>query len=167
MSAHQKLWAGSLRATRVVYDPGIQVSDNIYAIFFAVRTESLDIWRRALAKSIAKKEFATTDHAEASQWLERYAGWKTCNHLEIEQKQESVRSSQLRIVGMHRAFVVGDSMREYKGFLFVEEAKRRDPECRKCSSGLATVASLKCLDCGWIICHNCGACGCGWGQESS
>ncbi len=161
MTSHEQLWAGSLRATRVVYDPSIQVSDNIYAIFYAVRTESLEIWRRALARSLATREFATADRLEASEWLETYAIWKTRNCLEIERKQESVRNSQLRIVGLHTNFVGS----QCRGFQFVEAVERSEPECRKCHRTLATVATLVCLGCRWIICHDCGACGCGREQD--
>jgi len=46
----------------------------------------------------------------------------------------------------------------------VYDRSHRTPRCYACKSNLDNEIDLECSRCSWIICNNCGACGCGHPQ---
>jgi hypothetical protein len=43
--------------------------------------------------------------------------------------------------------------------------KRRKTHCYNCPTNLDNIVDLEHIDCGWIICGSCGACGCGYNKN--
>lgn len=60
----------------------------------------------------------------------------------------------------HRQFIEGRRV-EYKGLRPITRTHRVS-HCYNCNATVDNAVDLECITCGWIVCTECAACGCGY-----
>jgi len=86
-----------------------------------------------------KEQFACKRHSLLVEFV-------TAKHEEFLRRVDVPRKSQPRVAGTPW-----------------QRGIRRITHCYVCKEHLDNAVDLECTMCGWIICGNCGACGCGYG----
>ncbi len=76
---------------------------------------------------------------------------------EIEKNIESIKKN---IIASHKQ-VMDDLGKSYKGVGSIQFFRRTN-HCYKCKKPVDNAYDLVCNACNWIICSNCGSCGCGY-----
>lgn len=86
-------------------------------------------------------------------------------------REEIIRKAKIckepeRLAGLHRTFLEGLNITLADKHL-IDPIKNSTPNrrlthCYNCRKGLDNLVDLECSACNWIVCPNCGACGCGY-----
>ncbi len=89
--------------------------------------------------------------------------WK---ELDAKIEEENARQQEVlrkrHIAFLRKRGINIDSSIEYSRSRALFERLHRASVCYSCSSKVDNEQHLGCTICGWIICPNCGACGCGY-----
>ena len=156
------LRAGSLGGGFVVYDETIQLNENVYVLFYSVTAKGIDVWRRGLARGSYRA--CSADDPRADTWFEAYSDWRQRAETEVTEKHSIIQRNQSRIIAKHRGYA---ETYGYLGYRYTRDPVVREPDCLACGHGLSSYGTLECLRCHWVICHSCGACGCGWSGQAA
>lgn len=151
------LHAGSVAGKFVVYDPAIQLEENIFVLFYSITTNGIDIWRRGLAQR--SYQACSKIDPRLGTWFDAYLLWRVGAEAEVAKKRSTIQRNQSRIIAKHKARAESYG---YIGSHYVRHPVVREPDCLACGHGLSSYGALECLRCHWVVCHSCGACGCGW-----
>jgi hypothetical protein len=75
----------------------------------------------------------------------------------VELNRESIRQG---LIENHKKWMENKG-KQYLGVRAITSF-RRTSHCYSCKAGVDNAYDVECAACGWIICSNCGACGCGY-----
>jgi hypothetical protein len=121
-----------------------------------------------LLREQAFKEKQRMQFMEACEYLSRYGipfnpQDLTGVFLEVNEHKESKR-----LVELHHRFLIRKGIAVQGRSLVAVAADiqkvHRSTRCYGCKSSLNNFLHLECSACGWIMCPNCGACGCGYSK---
>ena len=166
MDATSRKWLGSLNGMHVLYDPEIQVPGSRWVLLFQVRRNGLIPYHKAHARSVIHP---LSDHESGASILQSYEHWRrsiTQSTLDeaandIRRKDEHLKDKLTHARAMHRLRLEKASV-TYCGVTEPDgRGSIRNTVCRGCHRDIGTDAHLLCNSCGWILCLNCGTCGCG------
>lgn len=166
MTDTQGMWAGAINGIHAVFDPSIQLEGSRWILLFLVAHARLVAYERAHARSISR----AIDLKDAQEALETYERWRqTQERSTIEAaidalrvKDETTTKRIARATAMHQKRLEKRAV-TYRGV--IEPTGRgyvRTSECHDCHRPLGGESHLECAGCHWIVCSNCGACGCTW-----
>jgi hypothetical protein len=170
MDAETELWFGTLNGMHVVYDPEIQVPGSRWVLLFQVRRNCLIPYHKSHARSVLH---ALTDPDSRVGVLRAYQAWRrsaaqsTLDEVidNIRRKDKHLEEKLANAIAMHRRSLERVSI-AYGGV--AEPDGRgiiRNTVCRGCHRAIGTDSHLLCKRCEWIVCLNCGTCGCGYSQD--
>lgn len=161
------LWVGAINEVHVVYDPALQVPGSRWVLLYLVNREKPVPYRRRHARTVAVKHDAS--HPEYLRNLERYLGWRGALNSEqvqalfndirlkdgtLEEETETTRGKHEAFLSPRRSKYLGAVEPKFSGFV-------RNANCMQCHRAIGSDLNLECNACRWIVCPNCGACGCG------
>jgi len=161
-----KLWVGSINGFHAVFDPEIQVEESRWVLLYIINRETVVPYRRLIARAEAKKH--QPDHPEFNSNIEKYLNWRNAKTTEeIEELKRDVRHKDTvaqneiaRIKTLHQKYLSIDD----EAYLGVSEptsgSNIRDSVCFNCHNKVSSHLNLRCKACGWMICGQCGFCGC-------
>lgn len=96
---------------------------------------------------------------ELTRLKSEYQSKRQSIHAQYSQEPRDIKA----IIEKHNAFLelLGKKQGSYKPPGQIGQ-NRRITRCYSCKNHLDNVHDLECSKCKWIICENCGACGCGY-----
>jgi hypothetical protein len=160
------LWLGSINGLHAVVDPSIQVDESRWVIIYIALHKRLIPYEKAHGRSIWKDLSGEDDDAERLRadyqgWLAAQGDGPVAAAKDLVGKNDVVTARRLADAkDKHRARLEKKSKRymgvtepDGRGFI-------RNAECYECHRVLGSEAHLQCIGCRWIVCSNCGACGC-------
>ncbi|HEY0682498.1 MAG TPA: hypothetical protein VGD45_09215 [Steroidobacter sp.] len=160
-----ELWFGTLNGISVVYDPSLQVAGSRWVLLFAVPHQRVIPYQKAHARSVSKPLHDTQRQLAAA---EAYQAWRaTTSAAKITEAMEDIRrkdaflAQKLEGVRVLHRRSLERQMLPYRGV--TEPDGRgfiRNASCRGCHRAIGSDIHLLCNSCGWIVCSNCGTCGC-------
>lgn len=166
MDAETQIWLGSLNGMHVVYDPEIQVPGSRWVLLFQVRRNCLIPYHKAQARSVMH---SLGDHESRAGMLQAYELWRRSATQaalddaanDIRRKDEHLTAKLANASALHRRRLEKVSL-AYRGVTEPDgKGVIRNTVCRGCHRDIGTDAHLLCNGCEWILCLNCGTCGCG------
>jgi hypothetical protein len=160
-----ELWFGTLNGITIVYDPAIQVPGSRWVLLFAVIHQRLIPYQKAHARSVAKPLHDEESRVAAAG---AYEGWRqsrsetmlTEASNDIHRKDVLLARKLEDIIHKHRCSLEREAQ-TYRGV--TEPDGRgfiRNTSCRACHRAIGSDTHLICNSCKWIVCSNCGTCGC-------
>jgi hypothetical protein len=166
MDRETGLWFGSLNGMHVVYDPEIQIPGSRWVLLFQVRRNCLIPYHKAHARSVLHP---LNDGDSQVGVLKAYQAWRrsaaqsTLDEAlnDIRRKDRHLEGKMANAIAMHRRSLAKASI-AYRGASEPDgRGIIRNAVCRGCHRAIGTDAHLLCNRCEWIVCLNCGTCGCG------
>ena len=82
---------------------------------------------------------------------------KSAANTEIKRRSMALRET---LPHRHQQFLEKRKI-EYKGFRSITRTYRIS-HCYNCKSAVDSAVDFECVVCGWIVCNECAACGCGY-----
>ncbi len=123
--------------------------------------ESYDTWRKSSDYQYAPP-YIDTRNTDRARKLAR------TRLLYLEQEYERRRDALLQqLVHLRHESFLRKARKEMLPAPPLRRATRahRTANCWRCSRELDNTVDFECCRCGWIVCWNCGACGCGFGYS--
>ena len=80
-----------------------------------------------------------------------------------KQHAEWIEEQRPHIPERHQRYVLLRRV-EYKGIRAPSTTPHRTDNCYSCKTAVDNALDAECIACGWIICSNCAACGCGYSR---
>lgn len=166
--APAELWVGAVGAVHVVHDSRLKVDSVRWVALFLVPYSRLELYTRWHARSAARtipvEDEAHAFALSAYESFSRGLSPAVIEGLRVEalRRDAAFEARLAKIVERHRARL---QELELPNRGVREPAKhdgRRESVCYVCDTGVDSAFSPACESCGWIVCGNCGACGCGW-----
>jgi hypothetical protein len=162
----QDLWIGSINGLHAVVDPTIQVKDSRWVLIYLALHQRIVPYEKAHGRSVWKefageKDDADRLRAEYCAWRMRQRAEDMAAAVDIIRQHDVVTTRRLADAeAKHRARLEKRALR-YRGVTEPDGREFvRNAECHDCHRALGSETHLKCGACHWIVCSNCGACGC-------
>lgn len=152
----------------VIHDKSLAIDSERWVALFNVRPHQLNLYTRWHARSTSTNLDKNSSVYQSA--LEIYKQFKETlsesriGELRAEAKErDKLFEARLRkIAELHQCHVEKQKL-PYQG---TREPSRkhhhRESGCHACGKGVDSHFSPACKSCNWIICSNCGTCGCGW-----
>jgi hypothetical protein len=162
----RNLWIGSINGLHAVVDPAIQVQDSRWVLIYLAIHKRLVPYEKAHGRSVWK-DFGG-DEDEANRLRAEYRAWYALQSpeqmaaaVEVIKKNDAVTAGRLaNAEAKHRKQLEKRSL-PYRGIIIPDGwGFIRHAECYDCEQVLGSETHLECRVCRWIVCSNCGACGC-------
>ena len=162
----EPLWVGSINGVHVVYDPQLQTDGSRWVLLYMVAQGKVIAYRRRHARTVAQKH--AQEHPQREANLTLYRTWRASLSPEsLESLREDLRRKDATVEReianteqLHRRFL-SLAPSAYPG---TREPSRtssiRNAECLQCHRALGSDLNIECKACHWMVCVNCGACGC-------
>jgi len=168
MAPTTKPTVGVINGLVVVYDPEIQMRNSRWVLLFAAAHSRLIAYQKSHARSVMTPPRESESRSDA---LRKYEAWRNAAsqelveraRSEVARKDESLAKILVRATEKHRRQLEGMGIR-YCGVTEPDgRGPVRDATCRGCHRAIGSDSHLLCTGCRWIVCLNCGTCGCDWG----
>lgn len=159
------LWFGTINGISVVYDPDIQVAGSRWVLLFAVLHQRLIPYQKSHARSVARPLHDTESRVAVARAYEAWCQIRPQTTLsdaanDVRRKDAFLAKKLEDVTTMHRRSLERQSL-PYRGV--TEPDGRgfiRNASCRGCHRAIGSDIHLLCNSCQWIVCSNCGTCGC-------
>jgi hypothetical protein len=163
-----KLWVGLLQGASVVFDPDLQLPESQCIALFQVLYSKIGLYARSYLRAVTKS--MKPEHTNYEMAVQTYRTWRTSIdavylrklHDNISAYDALFRRDIERTKMLHSRYLHDRGLGESQVTKPRRGAQRRASICHSCGKNVSTVYHLCCTKCGWFICYDCGACGCGW-----
>ena len=162
----ETLWAGAINGVHVVFDPELQCESSRWVLLYMVVHGKVIAYRRRHARTVAQKHAQNHPQREAN--LAHYRNWRFSLSAEafqslredLRHKDATVEREIANTEQMHKQFVSLAHI-DYPGTHEpMHTSFSRNAECLQCRRTLGSDLNIECKACHWMVCRNCGACGC-------
>jgi len=143
----------------------------VKCVDWTIYEENRDNWKPP--KYIFERNYisnlSTAERQQLIQLKNEYKYKKRSLHIQYSLvKRSKQKVAKEIIIERHKKYLeqIGKVQGSYRVNAQVD-IHRRITGCFNCKNHLDNALDLECTICGWIICDNCGACGCGFNQDKN